>query len=130
MMQSLIFVLLAVAGAHATSHVTSSGVDLQPIFDFLDNDEDNGITATELAELTSSGDENGDGEVTAAEFQATWEALSASLNFPAEKHAQYFELVDGVDGSAEDGVIKEAENEALFANSTKTKAARSALKEF
>merc|ERR1712198_227571 len=130
MMQSLIFVLLAVAGAHATSHVTSSGVDLQPIFDFLDNDEDNGITATELAELTSSGDENGDGEVTAAEFQATWEALSAELNFPAEKHAQYFELVDGVDGSAEDGVIKEAENVALFAKFDEDKSGKISIEEF
>merc|ERR1712198_706612 len=131
MMQSLIFVLLAVAGAHATSTlVTSSGVDLAPIYEFLDNDEDGMLNAEELDALTKTGDGDGNGEVTAEEFQATWENLAAAYNFPAERHAHYFGLVDGVDGSAKDGVIKEAENVALFAKFDEDKSGKISKDEF
>merc|ERR1712105_243271 len=86
MMQSLIIVLLAVAGSQAAK-LTSTGVDLEPIFDFLDDD--------------------GNGQVAAAEFEAAWMEIAVNFGVPAEKHAKYFKLVDGVDGSEEDGVITE-----------------------
>merc|ERR1712219_36021 len=107
MMQSLIFVLLAVAGSQAEK-LTSTGVDLEPIFAFLDDDGDNLVDMTELKALTVTG------EATAAEFQAAWELIAVDFGVPAEKHAKYFKLVDGVDGSEEDGVITEPENVALF----------------
>merc|ERR1712243_141927 len=68
----------------------------------------------ELKELTVAGDEDGDGVVTAAEFQAAWEDIAVGFGVPAEKHSKYFGLVDGVDGTADDGEITEAENSALF----------------
>merc|ERR1712121_401632 len=71
MMQTLIFVLLAVAGANA-ARLTSTGVDLEPIFLFLDDDASGGVDLTELKALTAAGDADGNGEVTAAEFQAAW----------------------------------------------------------
>merc|ERR1712002_972908 len=92
-MQSLIIVLLVVVGTYA-ERKTSTGVDLEPIFDFLDDDDN--------------------GEVTAAEFEAAWKQIAVGFGVPAEKHAKYFKLVDGVDGSDEDGVIREQENVKLF----------------
>merc|ERR1711862_654670 len=80
MMQMMIIVLLAVAGAAHAGTVTSTGVDLAPIF----------------------------------EFQESWQDIAVSFGVAAEKHAKYFKLVDGVDGTAEDGVITDSENVALF----------------
>merc|ERR1712142_842743 len=114
MVPSLIVVLLvAVAGTQAEK-VTSTGVDLEPIFLFLDDDGSNTISMGELKALTTTGDADGNGEVTAAEFQSAWADIAVQFNVPAEKHAKHFKLVDGVDGSAEDGKIVEAENVALF----------------
>merc|ERR1712227_994672 len=98
MMQMMIIVLLAVAGAAHAGTVTSTGVDLAPIFEFLDD----------------NGDADGNGQVTAAEFQESWQDIAVSFGVAAEKHAKYFKLVDGVDGTAEDGVITDSENVALF----------------
>jgi len=117
-MQSLIIVLLAfAAGCQARpepSFVTSTGVDLEPIFLFLDDDGDSSVNQAELTALTNTGDADSDGEVTAAEFQAAWNEIAVGFGVPASKHAKYFKLVDGVDGSDEDGKIVEAENVALF----------------
>merc|ERR1712189_35632 len=63
---------------------------------------------------TSAGDADANGEVTAAEFEAAWKQIAVGFGVPAEKHAKYFKLVDGVDGSDEDGVIREQENVKLF----------------
>merc|ERR1712080_707444 len=90
-MQSLIFVLLAVAGSQAEK-LTSTGVDLEPIFAFLDDDGNNLVDMTELKELTVTGDADSNGEVTAAEFQAAWELIAVDFGVPAEKHAKYFKL--------------------------------------
>merc|ERR1712002_608755 len=68
MISSLMIVLLALAGSQAAK-LTSTGVDLEPIFEFLDNDGSGGVNSDELKELTVAGDEDGDGVVTAAEFQ-------------------------------------------------------------
>merc|ERR1711942_14307 len=113
MISSLMIVLLALAGSQAAK-LTSTGVDLEPIFEFLDNDGSGGVNSDELKELTVAGDEDGDGVVTAAEFQAAWEDIAVGFGVPAEKHSKYFGLVDGVDGTADDGEITEAENSALF----------------
>merc|ERR1712226_652553 len=113
MISSLMIVLLALAGSQAAK-LTSTGVDLEPIFEFLDNDGSGGVNSDELKELTVAGDEDGDGVVTAAEFQAAWEDIAVGFGVPAEKHSKYFGLVDGVDGTADDGTITEAENSALF----------------
>merc|ERR1712179_317456 len=113
MISSLMIVLLALAGSQAAK-LTSTGVDLEPIFEFLDNDGSGGVNSDELKELTVAGDEDGDGVVTAAEFQAAWEDIAVGFGVPAEKHSKYFGLVDGVDGTADDGKITEAENLALF----------------
>lgn len=113
MMQSLILVLLVVAGSQA-ARLTSTGVDLEPIFDFLNDNDDAGISETELKALTTTGDADSNGEVTAAEFEGAWQEIAVGFGVPAEKHAKYFKLVDGVDGSPEDGVIREKENEVLF----------------
>merc|ERR1711872_14343 len=113
MISSLMIVLLAVAGSQAAK-LTSTGVDLEPIFEFLDDDGSGGVSAAELKALTVAGDEDGDGIVTAAEFQAAWEDIAVGFGVPAEKHSKYFGLVDGVDGTADDGNITEAENSALF----------------
>merc|ERR1712200_1933 len=112
-LSSLMIVLLALAGSQAAK-LTSTGVDLEPIFEFLDNDGSGGVNSDELKELTVAGDEDGDGVVTAAEFQAAWEDIAVGFGVPAEKHSKYFGLVDGVDGTADDGKITEAENSALF----------------
>merc|ERR1712142_1303467 len=96
MISSLMIVLLALAGSQAAK-LTSTGVD-----------------SDELKELTVAGDEDGGGVVTAAEFQAAWEDIAVGFGVPAEKHSKYFGLVDGVDGTADDGEITEAENSALF----------------
>merc|ERR1712115_306618 len=109
MISSLMIVLLALAGSQAAK-LTSTGVDLEPIFEFLDNDGSGGVNSDELKELTVAGD----GDVTAAEFQAAWEDIAVGFGVPAEKHSKYFGLVDGVDGTADDGEITEAENSALF----------------
>merc|ERR1712042_45885 len=58
MMQSLMLVLLAVAGSQAAK-LTATGVDLEPIFLFLDDDGENGVDATELKALTTTGDSDG-----------------------------------------------------------------------
>merc|ERR1711875_37137 len=113
MISSLMIVLLALAGSQAAK-LTSTGVDLEPIFEFLDNDGSGGVNSDELKELTVAGDEDGDGVVTADEFQAAWEDIAVGFGVPAEKHSKYFGLVDGVDGTADDGEITEAENSALF----------------
>merc|ERR1711937_328397 len=113
MISSMMIVLLALAGSQAAK-LTSTGVDLEPIFEFLDNDGSGGVNSDELKELTVAGDEDGDGVVTAAEFQAAWEDIAVGFGVPAEKHSKYFGLVDGVDGTADDGTITEAENSALF----------------
>merc|ERR1712098_987783 len=112
-MQSLIIVLLVVVGTYA-ERKTSTGVDLEPIFDFLDDTGDGQVNEDELKALTSTGDADANGEVTAAEFEAAWKQIAVGFGVPAEKHAKYFKLVDGVDGSDEDGVIREEENEVLF----------------
>merc|ERR1712002_903266 len=112
-MQSLIIVLLVVVGTYA-ERKTSTGVDLEPIFDFLDDDDNAQVNFNELKALTSTGDADANGEVTAAEFEAAWKQIAVGFGVPAEKHAKYFKLVDGVDGSDEDGVIREQENVKLF----------------
>merc|ERR1739848_802564 len=113
MISSFMIVLLALAGSQAAK-LTSTGVDLEPIFEFLDDDGSAGVSAAELKALTVAGDENGDGVVTAAEFQGAWEDIAVGFGVPAERHTKYFGLVDGVDGTADDGKITEAENAALF----------------
>merc|ERR1711911_484444 len=92
MISSLMIVLLALAGSQAAK-LTSTGVDLEPIFEFLDNDGSGGVNSDELKELTVAGDEDGDGIVTAAEFQAAWEDIAVGFGVPAEKHSKYFGLL-------------------------------------
>merc|ERR1739838_150857 len=75
-----------------------------------DDDGSNTVSTDELKALTTTGD----AEVTALEFETAWGEIATTFGAPAEKHAKYFKLVDGVDGSAEDGKIVEAENVALF----------------
>merc|ERR1711942_459531 len=58
MISSLMIVLLALAGSQAAK-LTSAGVDLEPIFEFLDNDGSGGVNSDELKELTVAGDEDG-----------------------------------------------------------------------
>merc|ERR1712179_330302 len=88
MISSLMIVLLALAGSQAAK-LTSTGVDLEPIFEFLDNDGSGGVNSDELKELTVAGDEDGDGVVTAAEFQAAWEDIAVGFGVPTEKHSKY-----------------------------------------
>merc|ERR1712168_1603713 len=59
-MQSLIIVLLVVVGTYA-ERKTSTGVDLEPIFDFLDDDDNAQVNFNELKALTSTGDADVDG---------------------------------------------------------------------
>merc|ERR1711872_853033 len=47
MISSLIIVLLALAGSQAAK-LTTTGVDLEPIFEFLDNDGSGGVNSDEL----------------------------------------------------------------------------------
>merc|ERR1712136_525885 len=117
-MQSLIIVLLVVVGTYA-ERKTSTGVDLEPIFDFLDDDDNAQVNFNELKALTSTGDADANGEVTAAELEAAWKQIAVGFGVPAEKHAKYFKLVDGVDGSDEDGVIREEES-AWMSSSTES----------
>merc|ERR1739838_1004492 len=88
MMQSLIIVLLAfAAGCQARpepSFVTSTGVDLEPIFLFLDDDGDSSVNQAELTALTNTGDADSDGEVTAAGFEAAWGDIAVGFGVPAE----------------------------------------------
>merc|ERR1712142_53583 len=109
MMQSLMLVLLAVAGSQA-ANLTSTGVDLEPIFLFLDDDGEGGVDATELKALTITGDADGDGLVTAAEFQSAWSEIAVGFGVPASKHAKYFALVD----ANGDGTLTDAESMTLF----------------
>merc|ERR1739838_1250391 len=103
MVGSLIVVLLAAAVGTQAAKLTSTGVALEPIFDFLDDDGSNTVSTDELKALTTTGDADGSGEVTALEFETAWGEIATTFGVPAEKHAKYFKLVDGVDGSAEDG---------------------------
>merc|ERR1712045_331892 len=119
MMLYALVVLLAVSASQVSaSCIAHEGspnqVDLVPIFDFLDDDGDGQVNSEELNTLTVTGDADANGQVTAAEFQAAWQSIAVGFGVAAEKHAKYFKLVDGVDGSAEDGKIIEAENVALF----------------
>merc|ERR1711974_391959 len=101
MMQSLIFVLLAVAGSQAEK-LTSTGVDLEPIFDFLDDDGNNLVDMTELKALTVTGDADSNGEVTAAEFQAAWEFIAVDFGkfdvdgTPGISLDEFFNTISGV----------------------------------
>lgn len=87
---------------------------MEEIFRFLDDDGSGKICQTELDALTKTGDANGDGVVTAEEFKNVWIDMSGEFGVEPEKHAKYFELIDGIDGSASDGVIRQAENVALL----------------
>merc|ERR1712212_372364 len=127
MMQYLVILLMAVAGSQAAK-LTSTGVDLEPIF-FLDEDGD-GVSATELEALTVTGDADGDGQVTAAEFEEAWADIAVGFGIAASKHAKYFGLVDGVDGSAPNGMITDAENAALFTKFDADNSGRISLDEF
>merc|ERR1739838_154853 len=109
MMQSLMLVLLAVAGPQAAI-LTATGVDLEPIFLFLDDDGENGVDATELKALTTTGDSDGDGLVTAAEFESAWSEIAVGFGVPASKHSKYFRLVD----ANADGTLTDAESMTLF----------------
>merc|ERR1739838_877951 len=109
MMQSLMLVLLAVAGSQAAK-LTATGVDLEPIFLFLDDDGENGVDATELKALTTTGDSDGDGLVTAADFESAWSEIAAGFGVPASKHSKYFRLVD----ANADGTLTDAESMTLF----------------
>merc|ERR1739838_254797 len=109
MMQSLMLVLLAVAGSQAAK-LTATGVDLEPIFLFLDDDGENGVDATELKALTTTGDSDGDGLVTAAEFESAWSEIAVGFGVPASKHSKYFRLVD----ANGDGTLTDAESMTLF----------------
>merc|ERR1739838_435113 len=111
---SLIVVLLVAAVGTQAAKLTSTGVDLEPIFDFLDDDGSNTVSTDELKALTTTGDADGNGEVTALEFETAWGEIATTFGVPAEKHAKYLKLADGVDGSTEDGKIVEAENVHLF----------------
>merc|ERR1712025_143705 len=77
-----------------------------------DDNGDGQVNEDELKALTTTGDANG--EVTAAEFEAAWKQIAVGFGVPAEKHAKYFKLVDGVDGTEEDGIINDNENKKLF----------------
>merc|ERR1712243_518212 len=84
MISSLMIVLLALAGSQAAK-LTSTGVDLEPIFEFLDNDGSGGVNSDELKELTVAGDEDGDGtaddgEITEAENSALFGKIDADGN--------------------------------------------------
>merc|ERR1712061_182257 len=127
-MQYLVILLLAVAGSQAAK-LTSTGVDLEPIFLFLDEDGD-GVSPTELEALTVTGDADGDGQVTAAEFEEAWADIAVGFGIAASKHAKYFGLVDGVDGSAPNGMITDAENAALFTKFDADNRGRISLDEF
>merc|ERR1711973_85198 len=100
MMLSALVVLLAVSASQVSASCMANEVDLVPIFDFLDDDGDSSINQEELNTLTVTGDADANGQVTAAEFQAAWQSIAVGFGVAAEKHAKYFKLVDGVDGSA------------------------------
>merc|ERR1739838_944614 len=107
MMQSLMLVLLAVAGSQAAK-LTATGVDLEPIFLFLDDDGENGVDATELKALTTTGDSDGDGLVTAAEFESAWSEIAVGFGVPASKHSKYFRLVDAnADGRGKHDALRQ-----------------------
>jgi len=112
-MQSLILVLLVVARSQA-ARLTSTGVDLEPFFQFLDDDDSNCICPSEFRALTNVGDANDDKVITAYEFERTWDEVVVPFGIPLEKHAKYFELIDGIDGSGDDGLISESEEHAMF----------------
>merc|ERR1711971_241354 len=70
MVGSLIVVLLVAAVGTQAAKLTSTGVDLEPIFDFLDDDGSNTVSTDELKALTTTGDADGnaeDGKIVEAE---------------------------------------------------------------
>lgn len=112
-MRVLFGVVIVIAVTQAR-FLSSNGVDLEPIFEFLDDSGDGEINEIELKALTYLGDADGDGIVTSAEFDDAWEDFAVGLGLPMENRDKYFEISDGVDGSAADGVLTESENDALF----------------
>merc|ERR1739838_537022 len=83
---------------HASSETHFHRSGLGAYFDFLDDDGSNTVSTDELKALTTTGDADGNGEVTALEFETAWGEIATTFGVPAEKHAKYFKLVDGVDG--------------------------------
>merc|ERR1712228_1154898 len=79
-------------------------------FLFLYDDGEGGVDSTELKALTITGDADGDGLVTAAEFQSAWSEIAVGFGVPASKHAKYFALVD----ANGDGTLTDAESMTLF----------------
>jgi len=112
-MLRVLLILLAFAGIQAR-YITPTGVDLQPIFEFLDDDGDEEINLTELMALSAIGDANGDGEVTQSEFDDAWSEVAVTLGFPMENRGKYFQISDGADGSDDNGILTASENKALF----------------
>merc|ERR1712215_71311 len=88
------------------------------------------VAGSQAAKLTGTGDADGNGQVTAAEFEEAWADIAVSFGIAASKHAKYFGLVDGVDGSAPNGMITDAENAALFTKFDTDKSGRISLDEF
>jgi Ca2+-binding EF-hand superfamily protein len=129
-MLRLIILALTIAFATAApSFITSTGVDLQPIFNTFNDNGDSVIEKDELAQLMIMADEDADDLVTAAEFEKYWKDLG---KLPADKHAKYFKLVDGLgkaDG-AEDGTIDLAERNALFNHIDADKSGGVSMQEF
>merc|ERR1711915_270383 len=89
-------------------------VNMRDIFEFLDDDASGEICQRELDALVITGDANGDSEVTAREFENAWMNIAEAFGVEPDKHAKYFALIDGCDGSQDDGVIRDAEFVALF----------------
>merc|ERR1739838_1233209 len=57
---------------------------------------------------------NDDGLVTSTEFEKVWMEIGVEFGVEPEKHAKYFSLIDGIDGTEDDGVIRPIEHVALL----------------
>jgi len=121
-MINLIVLSAILAFAHANSDMIickmlqgeKKCVDMGEIFHFLDDDGSGGICQRELDALTQTGDSNGDGLVTSTEFEKVWMEIGVEFGVEPEKHAKYFSLIDGIDGTEDDGVIRPIEHVALL----------------
>merc|ERR1712050_649139 len=69
----LLLAALSLCDARAKREaLASSGLDLEPIFNYLDADKDGNVDNIELTVFTGSADGDGDDKISRAEFEETW----------------------------------------------------------